>query len=157
DLMRYLSLTPEQQRADYRARVEKAVREHPEDAIAQVHYLKLSLEEGQIGQAAATARAIANLRASAAGMADAGRALLEAEQAAPAGGLLEKAAAADPSAHLELDLAIAVFQTSGATDGLRQLERVPASRRGADYHVARAQMLNASGKADDAIAAMHRA
>ena len=46
DLMRYLSLTPEQQRADYRARVEKAVQEHPEDAIAQLHYLKLSLEEG---------------------------------------------------------------------------------------------------------------
>ena len=131
DLMRYLSLTPEQQRADYRARVEKAVQEHPEDAIAQLHYLKLSLEEGQVDQAVAAAGAIAKLKTSAAVMADAGRALLEARQYAPAREVLEKAAAADPSAGLELDIAIAVFQTSGAADGLRQLERVPASRRGA--------------------------
>jgi len=40
---------------------------------------------------------------------------------------------------------------------LRQLERVPASRRGAEYHLALAQMLGASGKADEAIAAMNRA
>jgi superkiller protein 3 len=157
DLMRYLSLTPEQQRADYRARVEKAVREHPEDAIAQSQYLKLSLEEGQMDQAARAAGAIANLKTSAAVMADAGRALVEARQFVPARELLEKAAAADPSAGLELDVSIAVFQTAGATDGLRQLERVPASRRGADYQVARAQMLNAAGKAEDAIAAMNRA
>src|SRR5262249_35131262 len=80
DLMRYLSLTPQQQRADYRARVEKAVRDHPEDAIAQLHYLKLSLEESQAEPASAAARAIANLKTSAAVMADAGRALLEARQ-----------------------------------------------------------------------------
>ena len=70
---------------------------------------------------------------------------------------MEKAAAADPSAGLELDLATAVFQTNGAADGLRQLERVPGSRRGAEYRLARAQMLNASGKTDDAIAEMNRA
>jgi tetratricopeptide (TPR) repeat protein len=157
DLMRYLTLTPEQQRADYRARVEKAVQEHPEDAIAQVHYLKLSLEEGRMEEAAAAARAIAGLKTSAAVMADAGRALLEARQHAAAKGLLERAAAADPSAGLELDLATAAFQTNGAADGLRQLERVPASRRGAEYHLARAQMLNASGKAEDAIAETNRA
>lgn len=157
DLMRYLSLTPEQQRADYRARVEKAVHEHPEDAIAQSHFLKLSLEEGQMEQAAAAARAIANLKTNAAVMADAGRALLEAGQHVPARELLQKAAAADPSAGLELDLAIAIFQTSGPTDGLRQLERVPSPRRGAEYHLARARMLNASGEAGDAIAEMNRA
>ena len=157
DLMRYLGLTPEQQRADYRARVEKAVREHPEDAIAQSHFLKLSLEEGQIGQAITAAHAIANLKTSAAVTADAGRALLEARQYGPARELLQQAAAADPSAGLELDLAIASFQTSGPADGLRQLERVPHSGRAAGYYLARAQMLNASGKAADAIAEMNRA
>jgi tetratricopeptide (TPR) repeat protein len=157
DLMRYLSLTPEQQRADYRARVEKAVREHPEDAVAQVHYLKLSLEEGQTEAAVTAARAIANLKAGAALMADAGRALLEAHQYVAARELLEKSAAADPSAGLELDLAVAVFQTSGGADGLRQLERVPAARRGADYHLARAQMLNGTGKSAEAMAELVRA
>jgi Flp pilus assembly protein TadD len=157
DLMRYLSLTPEQQRADYRVRVEKAVQEHPEDAIAQVHYLKLSLEEGRMDDAATAARAIAGLKTSAAVMADAGRALLEARQYATAKGLLERAAAADPSAGLELDLATAVFHTNGAADGLRQLERVPSARLGAEYRLARAQMLDASGKAGDAIAEMNRA
>src|SRR5207248_9535914 len=72
DLMRFLSLTPEQQRADYRSRVEKAVKEHPEDAIAQLHYLKLSLEEGRTDEAAAAARVIVDLKAGAAVMADAG-------------------------------------------------------------------------------------
>jgi tetratricopeptide (TPR) repeat protein len=90
-------------------------------------------------------------------MADAGRALLEVRQAALAKELLEKAAAADPSAGLDLDVAIAVFETGGAADGLRRLDRIPAARRGADYHLARAQMLNALGKPEEAIAAMHRA
>src|SRR5207253_640741 len=135
--------------ADYRERVDKAVREHPEDAIAQSHLLKLSLEEGQMEQAATAAHAIANLKTGAAVTADAGRALLEARQFALARELLDKAAAADPSAGLELDLAIAVFQTSGPAEGLRQLEKVPPSRRSAGYHLARAQMLDASGKAGD--------
>jgi tetratricopeptide (TPR) repeat protein len=157
DLMRYLSLTPEQQRADYRERVEKAVREHPEDAIAQLHYLKLSLEEGRTDEASAAARAIVNLKAGAAVMADAGRALLEARQHALARELLEKAAAADPSAKLDLDVAIAVFQTGDAAEGLRRLDRIPAARRGAEYHLARAQMLNALDKGGEAIAAIERA
>ncbi len=157
DLMRYLSLTPEQQRADYRARVEKAVHEHPEDPVAQLQYLKLSLEEGRTDDAAAAAGAIAKLKAGAAVMADAGRALLEARQYAPARELLEKAQAADSSAGLELELAIAVFQTGGAAEGLRALERVPASHRSADYYLARAQMLDARGKSEDAVAAMKRA
>jgi len=155
--MRYLSLTPEQQRADYRQRVEKAVHEHPEDAIAQLHYLKLSLEEGQADEAAGAARAIVNLKASAAIMTDSGRALLEARQYSMARELLEKAATADPSAGLELDIATAIFRTSGAEDGLRQLDRVPATRRGAGYHSARAQMLDAAGKIDEAIVAAKRA
>src|SRR5207249_1091603 len=83
-LMNYLSLSPEQQRADYRARVEKAVHDNPRDANAQLHYLKLSLEESQMDQAAATARVIAGMQPGAAALADAGRALLEARQYSPA-------------------------------------------------------------------------
>ena len=156
-LMNYLSMTPDQQRADYRARVEKAVRENPGDAGAQVHYLKLSLEENQMDQAAATAKIIAGLHAGPAVLADAGRALLEARQYSAAKELLDKAAAADPSAGLDLDLSVAAFHTVGPVEGLRQMNRVAAARRNADYYSARAQMLDALEKGGEAIAAMEQA
>src|SRR5205085_3896946 len=71
--------------------------------------------------------------------------------------LLEKAAAADTSGELQLDMSIAVFRTAGSEAGLRQIDRVAESRRDANYYYARAQMLDASGKSGDAIAAMKRA
>jgi tetratricopeptide (TPR) repeat protein len=157
DLMHYLSLTPEQQRADYRARVEKAVHDNPGDANAQLHYLKLELEEGQMDQASATARTIVALKPGAALLADAGRAELEARQYSAAAQLLGKAAATDPSAGLELDLANAAFHTAGAAEGLRLMDRVTPARRNADYYFARAQMLDESGKSADAFAAMEQA
>src|SRR5229473_2393438 len=129
----------------------------PGDANAQLHYLKLSLEEGQMEHAVATAHLIAVMKAGAAVLADAGRALLIARQYSPAKELLEQAAASDPSAGLELDLSIAAFHNEGAAEGLRLVDRVAKSRRNADYHLARAQMLDASGKAGDAIAALDRA
>jgi tetratricopeptide (TPR) repeat protein len=157
DLMRYLSLTPQQQRADYRARVEKAVHDNPGDANAQLHYLKLSLEDTQIDQAIRTARTIASLKAPAAVLADAGRAMLEARQFAAARELLEKAAASGQSSGLELPLAIAAFRSTGAQDGLAQLERVPESARDAGYYLARAQMLDAAGKSAEALGALDQA
>jgi tetratricopeptide (TPR) repeat protein len=157
DLMRYLSLTPEQQRADYRARVEKAVHDNPGDANAQLHYLKLSLEDGQMEQATSTARVLAGIKPGAAVLADAGRALLAGRQYSPAKALLEQAAASDPSAGLEVELSVAVFNTTGPADGLKVLARVPEARRNADYYLAAARMLDASGKADDAVAALDRA
>ena len=157
DLMRYLSLTPEQQRADYRARVEKAVRDNPGDANAHLHYLKLSLEDGQMEQADSTARVIAGMKAGAAVFADAGRALLAARQYSPAKTLLEQAAASDPSAGLELELSIAAFHTAGPAEGLRLLARVPEPRRNADYYLAFGQMLDVSGKTADAEAALEHA
>jgi tetratricopeptide (TPR) repeat protein len=160
--MRYLSLTPDQQRADYRVRVEKAVHDNPGDANAQLHYLKLSLEENQMEEAVATAQAIARMKPGAAVLADAGRALLAARRYAPAKELLEQAAASDPSAGLELDLSISAFHNTGAAEGLRLLLRVAESRRNADYYLARAQMLDAAGKtasekAGDVMADLDRA
>ena len=53
-LVDYLSLSPEQRRADYLARVERQVRQHPDDAQANVNYLRLLLEEGDADRAAET-------------------------------------------------------------------------------------------------------
>jgi tetratricopeptide (TPR) repeat protein len=157
DLMRYLSLTPEQQRADYRTRVEKAVRDNPGDANAQLHYLKLSLEDRQMEQATATARVLAGMKPGAAVLADAGRALLAGKQYGAARQLLEQAAASDATAGLELDQSIAAFHTAGATEGLKLMARVSEPRRNADYYLALAQMLDASDRPDEAMAALDRA
>src|SRR5207244_10928339 len=58
----YLNLTDEQRHADYRARVEKEVRNHPDDATAQVAWLKLLIEDGNWDRVAETARGIAGLK-----------------------------------------------------------------------------------------------
>ena len=161
-LVEYLSLTPAQRHADYRARVEKAVRDHPEDPDAQVAYLKLLIEDGNARQAATAAKRVASLQPAAAVLADAGRALLAANHYTLARDLLQQAVAADPRlSGASLDLAIAAFHAlgaaTGAVAGLALLDRIPESGRSAAYHLARAQMLDASGKLSDAAAALHLA
>jgi tetratricopeptide (TPR) repeat protein len=73
-LVDYLALTPEQRKADYRARVEKAYRESPDDPTAQLHYLRLQLEDGKDSSAIAR-RLIGSKQAREAGIAlvDAGQ------------------------------------------------------------------------------------
>jgi tetratricopeptide (TPR) repeat protein len=156
-LVEYLSLTPDEQRADYRARVEKAVSNNPGDAAAQVRYLQLLLEDGNLDQAAATARRIAALKPGAVVLASAGRALLVSKQHSLARELLEQAAAEGPSTDVELDLAIATFHAAGASVALPYLDRVPESERSGDYYLARVQMLEASGRSPEAVAALDQA
>jgi len=153
-LMDFLNMSPEEQHASYRAHLEKGVKDHPEDASLQVAYLKLSISDGQMDQAVATAHRLEELKAGAITLADAGRAMMAAGQYPLAKELLTQAMAADPTAGLELDLAIAGFHADGFAAGLRALDRVPQSARGADYFVARSEMLDAGGKPDDAIAAV---
>ncbi|MCX6628219.1 MAG: tetratricopeptide repeat protein [Candidatus Solibacter sp.] len=161
-LVEYLSLSAEQRQAEYRARVEKVARDRPEDPAAQVAYLKSLIEDGNAERVAAATRRIAGLTPDAAVLADAGRALLEANHYALARDLLRQAVAAGPRLSAAgLDLAIATFHAlgaaSGATAGLELMDRLPEAERGADYYLARAQMLDASGKPQDAAAALDRA
>jgi tetratricopeptide (TPR) repeat protein len=161
-LVEYLSLAPEQRHAEYRARVERAVRDHPEDSAAQLVYLKLMLEDGNTDQVAAAAKRIAALKPGAAVLAGAGRALLEGNQYALARELLRQAAVADPQAgDVALDLAVATFRAAspatGAKAGLDLMDRIPESARRSDYYLARAQMLYASGKIQDADSALDEA
>jgi tetratricopeptide (TPR) repeat protein len=71
----YLGMTQEQRRADYRARVEKQVAEHPDDAAARLSRLKLLIDDRNWEQVAADVRALPEAL-----LADAGRALLVAKQ-----------------------------------------------------------------------------
>jgi len=156
-LVDYLSLTPEERHADYRRRVEKQVREQPENAAAQVQYLELLIQDGEPLAAREVARKIAALAPAAPLLTEAGRALLAAGQYPAARELLERAAATAPSADLQMDLALAVAHTSGPAAATRLLDDIPPDARGGDYYLARAEMLDASGDAPGAAAAIEKA
>ena len=156
-LVDYLSLTPEERHADYRRRVERLVRDHPADAAAQEKLLQLLLEDGEPQRAMEVAHKLAALEATPAVLADAGHTFLAAGQYAAAREWLGKAAAAAPSAAVQLELAEAAFHVAGPADGARLLDAVPESGRGAEYYLARAEMLDAAGNASEATASLDRA
>jgi len=156
-LVEYLSLTEEQRHADYRARVQKEVTAHPDDAVARVAWLKLLIEDANFDRVAEAARAIASLKPAAPVLADAGRALLGAGQYALGRDLLKQAAATAPAPQIQLDLAIAAFRGGDAAQALQEMESIPDSARAGDYYLARAQMLTASGTTSDASTALDRA
>jgi Tfp pilus assembly protein PilF len=61
-LLDHLMLTPEEQLARYRSGVERTVQLHPENLEAEVHYLRLLLEDGKSEPAVAVAIKIASLK-----------------------------------------------------------------------------------------------
>jgi Flp pilus assembly protein TadD len=151
----YLSLSEEERHADYRARLEKAVQTHPDDAAVRVAYLKLLLHDGEMERTPAAAHAIAALKPGAAVLADAGHALVLAQQYRLAGELLQEAGAA--GAGVALDLAVVSFRLGDPAKGLELLDRIPEAGRGGDYYLSRAEMLAASGKEADARHALEEA
>jgi tetratricopeptide (TPR) repeat protein len=157
----YLSLTDEQRNADYRNRVENAVRLHPEDAVARLALLKLLLSDGSSDQVAETVRALAALKPAPSVLAEAGHALLKANRYALANDLLVQAAAAGPStallAAIDLDLATAATSGGFPARAIDLLNRVPESERDGAYYLARAETLAASGNNAEAAMCTDRA
>lgn len=157
-LVDFLSLSPQEQYARYRAGVEATVRKNPGNAEAQAQFLKLLLDDKKMDQAAAVSRQIIALKPSAAVLAGAAASLLAAEQYPMAKEFLEQAVAlTGPSADLALDLAIATFHVVNAQAGLEQMDRIPEAQRTGDYYLAEAQMLDAAGQPKEAIAAVNHA
>jgi tetratricopeptide (TPR) repeat protein len=126
-LVEFLALSPVQRHADYRGRVEKAVGERPDDASAQLAWLKLLLEDGNTERVGAAARRIAELKPSAEVLAESGRALLQARQYGPAKEMLATAAAANPTGDVAPDLAIATAQVLDAAG--KHEEAILAAKR----------------------------
>jgi tetratricopeptide (TPR) repeat protein len=119
----YLSLSDAERRADYRTRLEAAVRKKPDSAALQLEHLKLMVADGEFDRAEAAARTIDALKPGGAVLADAGRALLEGRRYGAAKRLLEEAKAAGVTEDIDLDLAIA----SGIPEtALRALEQAIA-------------------------------
>jgi tetratricopeptide (TPR) repeat protein len=155
-LVEFLGMSPVQRRADYRNRVEKAVRDHPDDAAAQLAWLKLLLEDGSVELAPALARRIVELKPGAEVLAEGGRALLQAKQYAPAKEMLSSAAAADPPAAVAPELAIATAEVWDASG--QHEEAITALRRAfvgapprSDIYWQAAGLLVRNGRISDAL------
>jgi tetratricopeptide (TPR) repeat protein len=149
-LVSYLSLTPDQRRSDYRARVEKSVREHPTDVAAQLAWLKVVTEGRDAKRAAVAAKCIGDLKPAGDVLAAAGHVLLEAGFPALAKSLLQQSGV--PS----FDLAVATFRdgppAATAKAALEVMARVGGRNAGGDYYLARARMLESAGRPDEASA-----
>jgi len=153
-LVDFLSLSSEEQLARYRAGVERTVRSDPRNAEAQVLYLKLLLNDGKTAEAATVARTIIELQPSVALLEEAGNALLAAEEYALAEELLKRAAATDASGAVLLNLAIATSHAENPQAGLQAMDRIPQAQRTRDYFLGRAQILDACGRTEEAVASL---
>jgi tetratricopeptide (TPR) repeat protein len=149
-LVEYLSLPPEERRAEFRARVEKAVHDQPDAPAAQLEYLKLAIEDNQADAAAAAARRLAGMKPGAALLAQAGRALLSAGYYALAHGVFEQAAAA--GGDVSPEFALAALHTSGGAIDAGAIGRAlgDAARRSGLYRQETAFLVKV-GEAQEAL------
>ena len=150
----FLNLSPTERLARYRAGVEKTVRDHPENADAQVRYLGLVLEKGDLQEADAVTRTILALHPSPALLVETADILIEAEQFPLAKQFIE---ASEDKQPLLLDLGIATFYLDGVQSALPILDEVGVPERNGDYYLVRALVLSAAGKTTGGHQALVRA
>ncbi|HYW47226.1 MAG TPA: tetratricopeptide repeat protein [Bryobacteraceae bacterium] len=162
----YVALTDEQRHTAYRSRLQKAIREHPNDAALRVDYLKVLLGDGHLEEAAAAARAILEMQPGTTVLADAGRALLAAKQYGLACELFRTAETAGAPAAVGADLAVATrlaeaekLQAAGDAEGARReweqaLETAPGNP---DLYRQAAAFLVRNGRAEDAVRLLDQA
>ncbi len=158
-LVEFLGLSPEEQKARYRAGVEHTVKNYPDNAEAQVRYLGILLEDGKTADAAAVVHTLSALKVSASLLSQAIGALEIAGQYPLAKQLLDQRAATSPNfpPEMRIDLAMADLHVSGAQAGLDALNAIPQSERNGDYYLARAQMLAAQNRPQDAEVSIQQA
>jgi len=117
---------------------------HPGDAELQLHLATLLLADGQTQEAVQEFHALLDSNADARIRRSAGATLLAAEQYDLARAFLEKAAADDPAARL--DLAVAVFFLGGPASALKILESMPDCEQNGDCLLWKARLLDSTGR-----------
>jgi tetratricopeptide (TPR) repeat protein len=156
-LLSFLALPPAQQHAEYLEGLQARLRMNPEDVSLKARIAKEELAEGKSAEALEMFQQVLAGSSDADALEDCAQALLDADQYEPGRGFLEKALAGDSSrASARLDLAIAVFHTTGPEAALNELSRVPADQQKGDFFLLRAQLLDALGKPDEAATALNR-
>ena len=159
-LVEFLGLSPEEQRARYRAGVEHTVQSDSDNAEAQVRYLGILFEEGKAGDAAAVVHTLSTQKLSAPLLSQAVATLLAAGQYSLTKELLDRkgrAASPELAPEIRIDLAVAEFHIAGAQAGLDALNRIPERERNGDYYLARAQMLETQDRPRDAQLSLQQA
>ncbi|MFN7997899.1 MAG: tetratricopeptide repeat protein [Bryobacteraceae bacterium] len=156
-LLAYLSLPPAEQRERYLANLRKTIAANPEDLHLQIRLGEELLADGNREDALQVFREIAKASSDPVILARSGSVLLHFEQYDAALPLLEAAAAApSPPPGVRLDFATALYRMQGAAPALAALDKTGETERNGDYHLLRAQLLDALGKVPEAAEALDR-
>lgn len=129
-------------------RLRREARSHSGDAELQLHLALLLLADGRAEEAVGEFRTLLTMHAESRIWTEAGTSLVRSEQYELAREFLERAAAENPTARL--DLAIALFFTNGPEEALQVIEKVPAEEQAGDYLLMRARILDAAGRSAEA-------
>jgi len=129
-------------------RLRRDARSHPGDPELQLHLALLLLADGRVDEAAGEFRTLLSMHADNRIWAEAGTSLVRSEQYELARQFLERAAADDAGARL--DLAVALFFTEGPAQALRVIEKVPDGAQAGDYWLMKARILDAAGQGEQA-------
>lgn len=155
-LFEYLTLPPAEQQARYAANLQKLIDTNPNEPGLKVRWAKLMLAQGKPADAAAACGEARRLAAEPKLLDECGRALLQHGEYNAARAFYRELVSADPHAPARLDLAISVFHTGAPAAALEELDRIPEPQRRGDYYLVRAQVLDAAGRFEDAVAALNR-
>ncbi len=126
-------------------RLRKEAAAHEDDPELQLRLASLLLVDGRGEEADAEFRVLLTRNAETRTWLQAGSYLLGFERYQLAREFLERAAASNPAANL--DLAIATFYLEGPAKALGTLEKTPAPQRSGDYLLLKAWILDAAGQA----------
>ncbi len=154
----FLSTSLEQQSARYAEEVKRRVKENPADVQSNTRYLEVLAGEGQpaSGELVVASTHFLELNPPAPLAAEAAHVLVANGFYTDAEPLLKYVDARTPTPAAQLDLALALFHTSGTPEGLAQLNRIAPAQRAGDYYLARSQMLNAAGDTKEALTALQQ-
>lgn len=154
-LAEFLTLTPEEQFARYRAGLERTLQNEPNNTEAQVRYLSYLIQGGEWDRVKTLTRDLERRKIDAGLLHQAASALLNARRYELGRELLNALLpTVDSTPELLLDSAIAAFHTSGPSQGLQKLDRIPQRARDEDFQLASAEMLFAAGETRQAETAL---
>ena len=120
---------------------------HPDDPELELRLASLLLADGRVEESDVEFRLLLTRNAQNRTWEQAGSFLLGFERYALAREFLERAAAANPAANL--DLATAIFFLDGPAKALIVLDQVPGQQRSGDYLLLKSKILDAAGQAGE--------
>jgi Flp pilus assembly protein TadD len=129
-------------------RLQASVQDHPDDGELKLHLAELLLANDRKDEAKTAFASLADGRIDHRMNKRAGLSLLRNGEYALAEPFLRRAAEDDPA--LLVDLSLAVSRTAGHAAGLGVLDNAPQLRETPDFLLARARLLDASGRSDEA-------